>query len=147
MSAQTWSQSLLAISLIRNEPQALTPPLRPGSPTLLAQVTWSSRNRRARRKTLDGLGGHSRWTLDGLNAHSGWTHCGLSMDTRWTLNGHLMDTLGGLSMDSVDTLDGHSQPQQRWTFVNEPGWNWTVSIGHQPKIEKHYKILVIYQNW
>ena len=141
MSAQTWSQSLLAISLIRNEPQALTPPLRPGSPTLLAQVTWSSRNRRARRKTLDGLGGHSRWTL-----------CGLSMDTRWTLNVHLMDTLGGLSMDSVDTLDGHSQPQQRWTFVNEPGWNWTVSIGHQTNIEKHYKIplwtnLVIYESW
>ena len=46
--------SLLAISVIRNEPQALTPPLSPGSPTLLAQVGSTSRIGRARRQTLDG---------------------------------------------------------------------------------------------
>ena len=53
---------LVAISVIRNEPQALTPPPSPGSPTLLAQVGSStSRIRRARRQTLDG---HSQPNID-----------------------------------------------------------------------------------
>ena len=102
-----------AISLIRNEPQALTPPLRPGSPTLLAQVTWSSRNRRARRKTLDGLGGHSMDLMDTLDGHS--------VDS--------VDTLDGHSMDLMHTLDGHSMDTQ-WALDEHSRWTLDGLSGH-----------------
>ena len=92
-AALAWSWWQLAISVIRNEPQALTaPPASAGSPTLLAQVGSSTtRIRRARQQTLDG---HSQPPIS-IDGHS-------QPNPRWTLSmaKSSMDTLTPTSIDA-----------------------------------------------